>query len=160
MENFRISLKRQVRLGCAVFALALPLVLFSGSLSSSSAHAGFFDTVKGIFQLPEQVDNLQQQYESTKQKLDEATDQLDSVARESKEALQQYKDSEQRLMQENERLARQNEQLQQSIAQLQQSELERSSKYRRTIIMIGTAAALVLLYFVLGRVLRVVLRSR
>lgn len=154
------NMYRTLRLVVMVGMLALPLLGLSISVHSTHASAGFMDTVKGIFHLPGKVDKLQNQYDDAKQQLDDANRQLDSVTRESKEAMQQWKDSEQKMLQETERLARQNEQLQQSIRDLQQAEQERSAKYRRTITMLGTAVGLVMLYFLLGRVLRVVLRSR
>ncbi|WP_127588476.1 hypothetical protein [Paenibacillus koleovorans] len=155
-------LLRSHRLRLTVSAALLFVVAcaFSLVMPPAPAQAGFFDSVKGFFQLPGEVDRLQEQYDATKQRLDEAAKQLDNAAKDSKEALEQYKSLEQKLLQENDRLARQNEQLQQAILDLQQSEQERSLKYRRTITMIGTAAGLIVLYFVLGRVMRIVLRSR
>ncbi len=37
----------------------------------SAVHAGFFDRVKDIYKLPEQVEIIEKEYESTKQQLQE-----------------------------------------------------------------------------------------
>ncbi|WP_405461188.1 hypothetical protein [Paenibacillus sp. HJGM_3] len=142
--------------------LLLTMMLFGVVLSvqATPASAGFISGVKSFFQLPGEVDRLQTQYEDTKQQLDRANQELDVVSREAKETLQQFKESEQKLIEQNARLAEQNEQLQRSIQLLQQAERERAAKYRRTMTMIFTAAGLIVLYFVLNRVMRVVLRTR
>lgn len=140
--------------------LGLSVWIAAAGLAPGTAQAGFFDQVKELWRLPEEVQQLQDRYRQTRDELEEANRKLAETAQQSREALELYRADQRRLLDENAMLAQQNAELQQAFRELQQIERTRSENYRRTMWLIAAAAGLALLYFALSRLLRVWLRSR
>jgi septal ring factor EnvC (AmiA/AmiB activator) len=112
-----------------------------------SAHASWLDRVKEIYQLPSNVEQIQKDYEATKQQLEEQKDKLSEAVRQSQEI-------EDRLLSQNEALKKDNEQLQERLKAMEQVALDKDKRNRKITYMVITAAALVVGYFLLGRVFR------
>ncbi|MBP2001673.1 FtsZ-binding cell division protein ZapB [Paenibacillus shirakamiensis] len=118
------------------------LVLFPGP----RAEAGYFDDlfkgVKDITELPNEVNALKKDYQHTMDKLDEATSTLDA-----------YKV-------QNEQLIAQNQKLTETVQTLMDAEQSRQTSSKRIRSLIVTGIILLVGYFVLLRVLRLVLRRK
>ncbi|MBW7460208.1 hypothetical protein ACFOLF_22375 [Paenibacillus sepulcri] len=147
-------------MGVVKWGLSLCCAVLLACAVSNVAYAGFMENVKGIFQLPDEVDELREQYDSTKTQLDEVTKQ-------SQETIEQYRQAEERLheenvklMEQNENLAKRNDELSQAVISLQASEEARTAKSRRIWLFIYSGIGLLALYFLSGRLLRLLLRSR
>ncbi|MNQ81745.1 hypothetical protein D3C85_967790 [compost metagenome] len=118
-----------------------------------TAQASLLDQVKGIFQLPSNVEQIQKDYESTKQQLEEQKDKLSEVVRQSQEV-------QDRLLSQNEALKQDNEQLQERLKAMEQIALDKDKRNQKITYMVITAAALVVGYFLLGRVFRIIVWRR
>lgn len=126
-------------------ALALLPMLCVGALYlAPTANAGYFNDlfngVQEISELPSEVSQLKEEYKSTVSKLDEA-----------KGTLESYR-------QQNEALIQQNKKLTETVQSLMDAEAERQASSKRIRVLLITGAALLAGYFILLRVLRVVLR--
>ncbi|WNQ09709.1 hypothetical protein MJA45_19040 [Paenibacillus aurantius] len=134
-------------------AVAAALFLFP---SVPPAHAGVIDTVRGIFELPAEVDKLKEDYDRVQQEYARTKEELN----EAKQAAEQVTHDQKELMDANRRLLEQNRQLSDMVGQLQSAEQARirSMKQLRTVLF--TLIGLVIGYFLLSRILRVYLRSR
>ncbi|MFB6364217.1 coiled-coil domain-containing protein [Paenibacillus elgii] len=124
------------------------------------AQAGFLDRVKDIYDMPEQIGQLQNQYNETKQELERNREQLETTLKRSEEAAEQYKATEQRLKEENSELRSRNEQLEQLIRRLEEAEQASAKRTRQIVRTALTGVLLVVLYFVLMRVIRLVVWRR
>lgn len=127
------------------------------------AEAGAWNRVKSFFQLPGEVDQLkdkyqevQQNYEEVQQNFQDTREQLDATRQQA----EKYQEEQLKLLEDNKRLEEQNRKLQETVGKLEHSEEERSQGYKKIRRILYTAAGLVVGYFVLGRLLRVVWRSR
>ncbi|WNR45171.1 hypothetical protein [Paenibacillus roseipurpureus] len=117
------------------------------------AHASLLDRVKDIYQLPGHVEQIQKDYEATKQEL---ADQKDKLA----EAVKQSQEIEDRLLRQNEDLKKDNAQLQERLKAMEQIARDKDQRNRKILYMVITAAALVVGYFLLGRVFRLIVWRR
>lgn len=125
--------------------LALSILLSAGTLyNTSSAHAGYFDDlfngVQEISELPAEVNQLKQEYKNTMNKLEEAQGAMESYRK------------------QNEALIEQNKKLTDTVQALSDAEAAREASSKRIRLLLIVGAALLLGYFILLRVLRVVLR--
>jgi len=121
------------------FSAVLSCLLFFGPVSQ--AQAGWFDWMKGISEVPSDVDQLKSKYEEMEQSL------LDTQ--------QRYQEMTSQLNAENEALRLQNEQLTQRLLLLEEQELQQKQRTSRITTMILTGAGLLVLYFILTRIMRV-----
>lgn len=123
---------------------AFAAVLLIGLLGNSRANAGYFDDflkgVKVLSELPNDVNEIKENYQVTLDKLEEAQDTLEA-----------YRE-------ENEKLMASNRELAATVSALTEAQEIRDAKARKTRIMLITGAALLAGYFILLRVIRVVLR--
>lgn len=119
-----------------VCALLLPV--------QSRAYAGYFNDlyqgVKELSELPDEVNELKISYQMTQDKLTEA-----------ETAIEQY-----RL--QNEELIKQNQELAASVAALTESQQAREASAHKTRVLILTGVILLIGYFLLLRLVRLVLR--
>ena len=156
-------------------------------LTASSVHliedvnAGWLDNIKDVFTLPQKVNSLQEQYEIAKEQmnfarqetlkameemeknrqvLEHSLRQTEKSLKDTISTLESYKESQQKLTDENRKLQELKSELQQRVESLRASEQKRSQRYRQIMSVILTAAGLILLYFIIARVMRMVLRSR
>ncbi|MEW9701168.1 hypothetical protein [Paenibacillus sp. SI8] len=129
------------------------LVVMGVTAYSSTVHANWLDRVKDIYQLPENVEQIQKDYEATKQQLQEQKDKLS-------EAVQRSQDTEERLLAQNQLLQKENEELQERLRAMEQLALEKDKRSHRIMVMVLTASALVVFYFVLGRMFRFIVWRR
>lgn len=124
------------------------LVIMIGLMYPAPAtHASWLDRVKEIYQLPSNVEQIQKDYEATKQQLEEQKDKLS-------EAVKQSQEIQDRLLSQNDALKKDNEQLQERLKAMEQVALDKDKRNRKITYMVITAAALVVGYFLLGRVFR------
>ncbi|WP_055106560.1 hypothetical protein [Paenibacillus ihumii] len=123
---------------------AFAAVLLIGLLGNSRANAGYFDDflkgVKVLSELPNDVNEIKENYQVTLDKLEEAQGTLEA-----------YRE-------ENEKLMASNRELAATVSALTEAQEIRDAKARKTRIMLITGAALLAGYFILLRVIRVVLR--
>lgn len=108
------------------------------------AQAGFFSDmyngIKDITELPSEVNELKESYQQTRDKLEEANATLEAYR------------------QQNEALLEQNRELTESVAALTMAEQNRENQSRKLRIMIITGVLLVAGYFVVLRLIRLLLR--
>lgn len=123
---------------CLLLACALLLPV------QSRAYAGYFSDlyqgVKELSELPDEVSELKISYQMTQDKLAEA-----------ETAIEQY-----RL--QNEELMKQNQELAASVAALTESQQAREASAHKTRVLILTGVILLVGYFLLLRLIRLVLR--
>ncbi|MDR6552005.1 hypothetical protein [Paenibacillus qinlingensis] len=139
-----MHIRKMAAMGQAVVVL---VILLSLLYPAPAAHASWLDRIKDIYQLPSNVEQIQKDYDATKQQLEEQKDKLSEAVRQSQEI-------EQRLLSQNEALKKDNEQLQERLKAMEQVALDKDKRNRKITYMIITAAALVVGYFLLGRVFR------
>lgn len=115
------------------------------------AHAGYFsDMYKGIkelTELPGEVNELKENYQMTQDKLEEAH----ATLKETSATLEAYR-------QQNEALIAQNRELTESVTALTLAEQARENQARKLRTMIITGVLLIAGYFVILRLIRVLLR--
>jgi septal ring factor EnvC (AmiA/AmiB activator) len=128
----------------AVISLLIPV---------SAVHAGFIDRAKNIYQLPDEFNKMQQEYENTKKQLDEQKQKLT-------EAMQNSKAAQEQLIAQNRRLEEQNKILQQRIQAMEKVASDKEKRNRTIIFLISAAILLIVLYFISGRLFRVVVWRR
>ncbi|MGO4495304.1 hypothetical protein AB4114_05260 [Paenibacillus sp. 2RAB27] len=128
-------------------AIGVLIIIVGFMYPTPAAHASWLDRVKEIYQLPSNVEQIQKDYEATKQQLEEQKDKLSEAVRQSQEI-------EDRLLSQNEALKKDNEQLQERLKAMEQVALDKDKRNRKITYMVITAAALVVGYFLLGRVFR------
>ncbi|NOU67644.1 hypothetical protein GC096_26800 [Paenibacillus sp. LMG 31461] len=128
-------------------AIGVFIIIVGFMYPMPAAHASWLDRVKEIYQLPSNVEQIQKDYEATKQQLEEQKDKLSEAVRQSQEI-------EDRLLSQNEALKKDNEQLQERLKAMEQVALDKDKRNRKITYMVITAAALVVGYFLLGRVFR------
>ncbi|MBP1990877.1 hypothetical protein [Paenibacillus eucommiae] len=150
--------KRKLRAGRAL--ICLTMLLFLVQSTAPEANAGFFDRVKDIYQLPDNFQDLQQEYLDTKQELQDQKDKLVEQAENLEQVLQSSKEAEERLNAQNRQLQEQNESLQERLKLMEQNAADKAARNRKIAVMIGTAVALILFYFVAGRLFRVIVWRR
>jgi septal ring factor EnvC (AmiA/AmiB activator) len=126
----------------------------------STAHAGFFDRVKDIYRLPEQVEIIEKEYEATKQQLQEQVKKFDEQKDKLAETIARSKETEERLLAQNKQLMAQNEALLNSIQAAEQAKLEQQARTRKLVMVGITAVLLVAGYFISGRLIRVAVWKR
>ncbi|MDD9272231.1 hypothetical protein ACFPES_34975 [Paenibacillus sp. GCM10023248] len=137
----------RMRSTMATGRVLVTLFICIGLMNPSSAEASWLDRVKDIYQMPENIEQIQKEYETTKQQLEEQKDQLAETIRRSEE-------TEAKLLEQNEQLVNENKQLQERLRVMEQAALDKERRNRKITNMAVAAAALVVLYFVLGRVFR------
>ncbi len=107
---------------------------------------GLWDRVKDVYHMPETVDKLEAQ--------------LSETMRQSEEAAERFREAQNRLMSENEALRRSNEALEARLLAAEATIVEqRASGARWTRVLIA-GAALLLGYFALARLLRLLVWRR
>lgn len=129
------------------------MILFGFMYPASAVQASWLDRVKDIYQLPENVEQIQKDYEATKQQLEDQKGMLSEAMRHSQE-------TEERLLGQNEALKRENDQLQERLKAMEQVALDKEKRNRKLTYLAVTAALLIVLYFVLGRVFRFIVWRR
>lgn len=134
-------------------AMGILVILIGLMYPAPAAHASWVDRVKEIYQLPSNVEQIQKDYEVTKQQLEEQKDKLS-------EAVKQSQEIQDRLLSQNDVLKKDNEQLQERLKAMEQVALDKDIRNRKITYMVITAAALVVGYFLLGRVFRIIVWRR
>lgn len=145
----------------AGIAAAVSLLLWG--VNPPSAHAGWVDRVRDVFQAPAEVDKLKEQYDEMKSGYDATVEQLEETRRQAEEAqrlTEEYRRTQERLLSDNEALAEQNRQLAQTLAELKDSDEARTRQAKRIKMMIWMAVLLIAGYFGIGRVARYLMRAR
>ncbi|UKS26798.1 hypothetical protein LOZ80_35935 [Paenibacillus sp. HWE-109] len=133
--------------------IGMLLILIGFMYPASAAQASWLDRMKEIYQLPENVEQIQKDYDATKQQLE---DQKDKLA----ESIKRSQETEERLLGQNDTLKKENEQLQERIKAMEQIALDKDKRNRKIMYMVVTAVLLVVFYFVLGRVFRLIVWRR
>jgi hypothetical protein len=127
-----------------IVSVVLAAVFFAGLTNSSRAEAGYFDDffkgVKVLSELPNDINEIKENYQVTLDRLEEAQGTLEAYR------------------QQNEELMVSNKELAATVSALTEAQEVRDAKARKTRIMLTTGAALLAGYFILLRVIRVVLR--
>ncbi|MFM9332459.1 hypothetical protein [Paenibacillus mesotrionivorans] len=152
---------RMLRLGAAAAAAAACLALWGAE--PPSAHAGWVDRVRDVFQVPGEVDKLKEQYNEMKSGYDATVEQLEETRRRAEEAqklTEEYRKTQEQLITDNAALAEQNRQLAATLEELKDSEEARARSAARVKSLIWTAVLLVGGYFGISRVARYVMRAR
>lgn len=132
--------------------VALSAVLLAGwgaAAGGGTAHAGLYDRVRDIFELPGEVDQLKKSYDETLEQLEAARQQTE-----------EYRRMQERLLAENAKLLEQNRELAAAVQELRTGEEARSKHSDRIRRMIWTAALLAAGYFAVTRLARFVMRAR
>lgn len=143
--------RRSFRIGLIVFVLTL--IAVNCAYSAPAAASGWLDRFKDIYQLPDNVEQIQKDYEATKQQLEEQKDKLSEAMRRSQE-------TEERLLAQNQALLQENDQLQKRLQAMEQLALDKEARNRKIAYIVSAAIALLVLYFVLGRVVRLIVWRR
>lgn len=133
--------------------MGILVILIGLMYPAPAAHASWVDRVKEIYQLPSNVEQIQKDYEAAKQQLEEQKDKLS-------EAVKQSQEIQDRLLSQNDVLKKDNEQLQERLKAMEQVALDKDIRNRKITYMVITAAALVVGYFLLGRVFRIIVWRR
>lgn len=128
----------------ALAVIVMICLLFSGPVPR--AEAGLWDWVTGITEVPSEVDELKSQYTKMEQSLVETQ--------------QRYEEMTSQLNAENASLRSQNEQLQARILHLEEQELKQKQQRNRIYNTILTGVGLLIGYFLLTRLLRVLVWRR
>lgn len=150
--------RRASRLACAGLAVMMLL-----GASPSPAYAGWFDRVRDIFEMPEQVDELKAQYQEVKEGYDSTLQQLEETRLQAEEArlrAEEYRQQQEKLQADNEGLIEENRKLAETILELQHSEEARARQAQRIKNLVWTAVLLTAGFFGISRVARYVLRVR
>lgn len=127
----------------------LTMMIYSITLfiSDNRTHAGFWEDLYNGYEqytnLPEEVNKLQQSYQDTISELNSA-----------KENMEAFQASNENLIKQNEELMKQNENLTLLVSQMQKDEAERAATQKKVINTAIVAAALIIGYFVLIRIIR------
>ncbi len=151
----------RIRLGAAAVVTAACLALWGAK--PPSAHAGWVDRVRDVFQVPGEVDKLKEQYNEMKTGYDATVEQLEETRRRAEEAqklTEEYRKTQEQLITDNAALAEQNRQLAATLEELKDSEEARARSAARVKRLIWTAVLLVGGYFGISRVARYVMRAR
>jgi len=126
----------------------LTLLLFA-ALPALPAEANMLDRIRDIYNAPDKVDELREQYEETARSLEEQSRKLT----EAEASLEAYSAEQARIREENELYRQQNEALRtqnlllsERLEQLEQDKADKQSTYRKWMMTIGTAIALVVGY--------------
>lgn len=153
------------RMALAGLVAGLMLAAYPGS-----AHAGFIDGVRSVFQLPGEVDKLKEQYQEVQQGYNSALEQLEETKRQAEEArlraeearlrAEEYRKLQDQLVAENAGLAEQNRKLAEMVTELRDSEEARSKRTSQIKSVVWTAVLLVGGYFAVSRIARIVMRAR
>lgn len=155
----RTSMTRTAsRMALAGLVAGLMLAAYPGS-----AHAGFIDGVRSVFQLPGEVDKLKEQYQEVQQGYNSALEQLEETKRQAEEArlrAEEYRKLQDQLVAENAGLAEQNRKLAEMVTELRDSEEARSKRTSQIKSVVWTAVLLVGGYFAVSRIARIVMRAR
>lgn len=128
-----------------VFACFLTSILIAAP--QPTAHAGFFDRIKDIYNTPEKISELEQQYIEAKEALADQRQQLEESARKQQELLEQNE----QFRQQNEQLIANNASMQAEMERMKQDRQSFLSKLMNTVIIL---AAVIVLYIVSIRVWR------
>lgn len=134
-KHTSISAITVILLICLLYAEPLP-----------RAEAGLWDWVTGISDVPSEVDELKSQYTKMEQSLVETQ--------------QRYEEMTSQLNAENDSLRSQNEQLQARILHLEEQELKQKQQRSRILNTVLTGVGLLIGYFLLTRLLRVLVWRR
>lgn len=129
--------------------MTIAVILLISTLSAGPiprAQAGVWDWVTGISEVPSEVDELKSQYTKMEQSLVETQ--------------QRYEEMTSKLNAENEALRTQNEQLQARLLQLEEQDQKQKQQRNRILNTVLTAVGLLIGYFLLTRVLRVLVWRR
>jgi len=111
-----------------------------------AAHAGFWDWVNGVKEIPSEVDELKSKYTQIEESFKKSREQYETVSNQ--------------LMQENEQLRVQNEALTSRLQMLEEQELRQKERMNWIIRGIIIAASAIVLLFIMTRVTRVLFWRR
>jgi septal ring factor EnvC (AmiA/AmiB activator) len=135
-----------------VFVAALFVFLFL--CPPATVEANVIDKIKGLYDLPGDVENLKKQYEDTKQQLEEQKDKL-------ADTMQKAKETEDRLTTQNNQLQEENKTLQTRLQDMEQSVIHAKNKRVHQIkIAAIIITSLLVIYFGLGRLFRYLIWQR
>ena len=113
---------------------------------ASAAHAGFWDWVSGVKEIPSDVDELKSKYTQMEESFQKSREQYETVSNQ--------------LMQENEQLRVQNETLTSRLKLLEEQDLRQKERMKWIIRGIMIAASIIALFFIMTRVTRVLFWRR
>jgi septal ring factor EnvC (AmiA/AmiB activator) len=147
--------------------MIIAMVWIGFQFHASIAEANFFDTIKDIYNLPKDVENLQKQYEEakksydeTKQQVEEQRQQLEDQSKQLLESVQKAQETEERLAQQNKELQDHNDELLTRLQAMEETVSSKDKWIHRIKVTGITLVSMVVLYFVLGRLFRVVIWRR
>ena len=128
--------------------LGILFLLFAASTSGPipQAHAGFWDWVNGVSELPSDFNELRSKYDQLEQNLNASKEQYDSVMKQ--------------LNMENEQLRQKNEQLMDRLLLLEEEDQKQKQRVRWIIQGTLTIIGLLVLSFAVTRILRVIVWRR
>lgn len=141
---------RGSRIGRVFMTLGLTAALLQ---PYTTAEAGVLDRVKDMYQLPEHVESIQKEFDATKQQLEEQKNKLAETVQQSKEAMDM-------LQSQNKQLMEQNEALVNRIQLMEQTELDKKLQSRKMTTIVITGLLLIIGYFVIGRLIRILVWRR
>jgi septal ring factor EnvC (AmiA/AmiB activator) len=148
---------RKQWLGQVLLAALIGIVCF---FPVSIAKANFFDTIKNIYNLPKDVENLQKQYEEAKKSYDETKLLVEEQKQQLLEVTRKAQETEDRLIAQNKELQANNDAFKTRIKAMEEA-VSSKDKWIQRIKTTGiTLVVLVVLYFVIGRVFRVMIWRR
>ncbi|TVX91718.1 hypothetical protein [Paenibacillus agilis] len=142
MRRVKRSAYHRAGMLCAMLIMSVMLFCYP----APSAQAGLWDWMEGISEMPKEFNELKGQYDQMEQSL--------------KDSQQRYHEMTDKLNGENDQLRKQNEELMNRLLLLEEQELKQKQQVRRIFITIATAVGLLMLYFVMTRVMRVMVWSR
>ncbi|MGZ9583958.1 hypothetical protein [Paenibacillus marinisediminis] len=143
------ELKVWRKLGCA--AAIAGILFLSGPVPQ--AQAGIWNWITGISEVPSEVEQLKSKYDEIEQTLTNTQQTLSNTQKE-------YQTLTSQLNAENAALKEQNEQLSKRILLLEEQEMKQKLRTKRITTTVLTGAGLLLLYFALTRVMRVIVWRR
>jgi septal ring factor EnvC (AmiA/AmiB activator) len=142
-----------------VLAAVLFMILFL--FPASTAEANVMDKIKGLYDLPGDVESLKKQYENTKQQLEDQKAKLEEQKDKLADTMQKAKETEDRLTSRNNQLQEENKTLQTRLQDMEQSVIQAKNKRVHQLkIAVITITSLMVLYFVLGRLFRYLIWQR
>ncbi|WP_195574218.1 hypothetical protein [Paenibacillus sp. 1001270B_150601_E10] len=140
--------------------MLLPLVLVISLGSPSSAEAGWWDWLTGIKQIPSEFDELKSKYDQMEQSFQETQEKYKEMTDKFRSETDMLRAQNDQLLEQNSELKKYNQEMTDRLLLLEQRDQAQRQQTKRIVTVVMVAIGLLVLYFVLTRVLRVLVWER
>lgn len=140
--------------------LLIPLMFVLGLGAPAHVQAGFWDWVTGVSEIPSEFDKLKGKYEQMERSLQETQDKYNEMTDKFRTETDMLRAQNDQLLEQNSELQKYNKEMADRLMLLEERDQLQRQQTKRIVTVVMVAIGLLVLYFILTRVMRVLVWQR